>query len=994
MNMNVISAFTLSLALALALAGGPTVRAAGPYDGWRHGASIFLVTTADGAGLPAGEVVHDFPVLIRLRADSFDFSQARSGGEDLRFATTDGSPLAYQIEDWSPDRGEASVWVRVPVIKGDATQEVRVFWGRDEVAGESSGRAVFNESNGYLSVWHLGAGVDDEVGTVASTDAGTTAVAGVIGAARHLAGGKGVFGGEAIAGYPVGAGSHSSEAWFRPETPNVTVMAWGNEEGQGKVMMNFRSPPHVAMECYFSGADVKGRSRVPVGDWVHVMHTYEKGNSRLYVNGVLDGVSEGPSAPLKIREPARLWLGGWYHNYTFVGDLDEVRVSKVVRSAAWVRLQYENQKPLGSLTGPLVRSGSEFSVSPAEAVLKEGETASFVATAVGARKISWVLRRDGKETVVAVNSLKHAYDAGRVTADASGVLEVRALYPEGMRVLSIPLTIREAIPEPVFTLSAPAEWDGRTPLPLQPVMGEVGEASSPRGGAMEFKWQVSGPAVIKKAEGERLTLIRSMGRGVVTVTLAASNGGSPTTRSVAINITEPARDPWVVPVPGADERPVDGQFYARDDRGHGTLVWNGSLPGPGKTVFLKVFAGETLVVEQEREVTADRKFAFSVPMKAGLVAYRAEWGVDGRLLETVNDLVCGDAFIINGQSNAVSTDWGDAPAPAPHRWVRTFGATTGNPESARGRAWAQAVARGPDGLAEIGYWGMELGRRLVDSQMVPVCILNGAVGGTRIDQHQRSESDPTDVTSIYGRLLWRVRAAGLTHGIRGLLWHQGENDQGADGPSGGFGWETYREYFHALAGSWKQDFPNLQHVHMFQIWPKACSMGVEGSDNRLREVQRSLPKDFSMVSIMSTLGIVPPGGCHYPAAGYAEIARLVAPLVERDHYGADFSESITPPNLLRATFADAARTSLVLEFDQPVVWDEALSGQFKCNGRPDAIVSGEVRGDSLILKLRDPAPAGAATISYLDSASWSQETLLLGVNGLAALTFCEVAVTE
>jgi hypothetical protein len=76
------------------------------------------------------------------------------------------------------------------------------------------------------------------------------------------------------------------------------------------------------------------------------------------------------------------------------------------------------------------------------------------------------------------------------------------------------------------------------------------------------------------------------------------------------------------------------------------------------------------------------------------------------------------------------------------------------------------------------------------------------------------------------------------------------------------------------------------------------------------------------------------------------------------------------------------------------VWDEALSGQFQCNGRPDAIASGEVRGDSLILKLRDPAPAGAATISYLDSASWSQETLLLGVNGLAALTFCEVAVTE
>ncbi|WP_145234705.1 hypothetical protein [Urbifossiella limnaea] len=35
---------------------------------------------------------------------------------------------------------------------------------------------------------------------------------------------------------------------------------------------------------------------------------------------------------------------------------------------------------------------------------------------------------------------------------------------------------------------------------------------------------------------------------------------------------------------------------------------------------------------------------------------------------------------------------------------------------------------------------------------------------------------------------------------------------------------------------------------------------------------------------MSTLGIDPPGGCHFPAAGYAEFACLVAPLVERDFY--------------------------------------------------------------------------------------------------------------
>ncbi len=94
--------------------------------------------------------------------------------------------------------------------------------------------------------------------------------------------------------------------------------------------------------------------------------------------------------------------------------------------------------------------------------------------------------------------------------------------------------------------------------------------------------------------------------------------------------------------------------------------------------------------------------------------------------------------------------------------------------------------------------------------------------------------------------------------------------------------------------AWKQDYPNVQHYYMLQIWPKACGMGFDGSDSRLREVQRTLPTAFSRMSIMSTLGIDPPGGCHYPAAGYSEIARPICPLVEHDNCGKSFSNSITP----------------------------------------------------------------------------------------------------
>lgn len=78
----------------------------------------------------------------------------------------------------------------------------------------------------------------------------------------------------------------------------------------------------------------------------------------------------------------------------------------------------------------------------------------------------------------------------------------------------------------------------------------------------------------------------------------------------------------------------------------------------------------------------------------------------------------------------------------------------------------------------------------------------------------RNPENHEDLETIYERMLWRVRQAKLTHGIRAVLWHQGESDQGSDGPTGGYGWESYRQYFIDMSAAWKQDFPNLQHYEL------------------------------------------------------------------------------------------------------------------------------------------------------------------------------------
>ena len=91
-----------------------------------------------------------------------------------------------------------------------------------------------------------------------------------------------------------------------------------------------------------------------------------------------------------------------------------------------------------------------------------------------------------------------------------------------------------------------------------------------------------------------------------------------------------------------------------------------------------------------------------------------------------------------------------------------------------------------------------------------------------------NEADPTDVTTIYGRLLWRLQQAKLTHGVRAVLWHQGENDQGESGATGTYGWVNYEEYFIRMSAAWKQDYPNIKHYYIHQIWPGACgSRSVE-----------------------------------------------------------------------------------------------------------------------------------------------------------------------
>ena len=131
---------------------------------------------------------------------------------------------------------------------------------------------------------------------------------------------------------------------------------------------------------------MNGASSISLSQWTHVVHTYQNGQAKVYVNGVLDGTTTG-GTPMNIPASAGMWLGGYpYFGYHFVGDMDEVRISKVTRSANWVKLEYQNQNPLQTLVGSLVPDGTAFAVTPATVTMNEGATTTLTAQAGGAQK--------------------------------------------------------------------------------------------------------------------------------------------------------------------------------------------------------------------------------------------------------------------------------------------------------------------------------------------------------------------------------------------------------------------------------------------------------------------------------------------------------------------------------------------------------------------------------------------------------------------------------
>ncbi|MBK9247355.1 MAG: T9SS type A sorting domain-containing protein [Ignavibacteria bacterium] len=350
--------------------------------------------------------------------------------------------------------------------------------------------------------------------------------------------------------------------------------------------------------------------------------------------------------------------------------------------------------------------------------------------------------------------------------------------------------------------------------------------------------------------------------------------------------------------------PQDLQLYPRDKNDSSVVRIAGKIPQ-------NLYDSVVVVVEKNNKFMKrltqklvyngiDAAFDFAPTIHAELSEY--SFAIYGRksskdtLLARRRDIVSGDVFLINGQSNAIQ---GRLESTYRNEFCRTFGLNSSKkPEDT---VWALSTAITNQGGTNVSAWGFHIQKLLMQNMNIPICLINAGEMSTNIERHQPYELNPLDQSSLYGRLLYRVQKSGLANAVKALIFYQGESDVDP----------YYLRLFTPLYEHWNIDFPNLERIYITQIHP-GCTAG--SSQGKLRELQRSFKDLFPKVEVLATAGIFGHLDCHFTYEGYQILGEHFFRLMARDLYGWHDTIAIESPMIKSARFTDSTKSTLAMVF--------------------------------------------------------------------------------
>ncbi|MBB3227629.1 biopolymer transport protein ExbB [Luteibacter sp. Sphag1AF] len=288
------------------------------------------------------------PVLIRLHSGNFQFDGVSETGADIRFiAADDKTPLNYQIESFDPVLGVALIWVDLPEV-GTSAQSIWMYYGDKKATDAARGSAAFDAD--YSVVYHF----DDAAGSAPrdATAYGNNAtgsvatVDGIIGKSARFDGLTPLTLPGSVSLNITQGGAFTFSTWLKIDSiaAGRSALYARRQNGNAVVIGLEQGIPFVEVA---GGTTVRSAAGEPVkaGQWTHVAVTAADGKFIVYVDGrqyaTLDAALPAFTAPALLGGDAA--TEGGKSTDLFVGQLDEVRISRVARAPALITVDAMSQ---------------------------------------------------------------------------------------------------------------------------------------------------------------------------------------------------------------------------------------------------------------------------------------------------------------------------------------------------------------------------------------------------------------------------------------------------------------------------------------------------------------------------------------------------------------------------------------------------------------------------------------------------------------------------
>jgi biopolymer transport protein ExbB len=309
-----------------------------------------LVLDTSQAGAATREGLADVPVLVRLHTGNFDFLSARPDGADLRvIGADDKTSLKFHVEKFDAPAEQALIWVHVPaLLPQNNSQHVWLYYGNDSPAAAAQAKGGYDVNQ--TGVWHFAeaAGAPQD-STAYANHAGEFAGSRIAGAAI----GAGIgFAGQplAIPATPslklAAGGGFTISAWLRAGDPSQDAVIYRQQDGDRAIVVALEGGKVVAtVRDGKSSARAEAAAPLPAERWNHVAVTIGQ-KATVYLNG--EAAGEAAVALPELSGAITVGEG-------FTGELDELNLANVARSADWIRLAALGQGG----DGRLVRLGEE-----------------------------------------------------------------------------------------------------------------------------------------------------------------------------------------------------------------------------------------------------------------------------------------------------------------------------------------------------------------------------------------------------------------------------------------------------------------------------------------------------------------------------------------------------------------------------------------------------------------------------------------------------------